>query len=78
MASDAVLRSMARRTSSIGLVEGEGEFDRELSARGEQSSSSIELSSSDDESAFSHPAFACSNNSLVSVTVDTLTHSRPP
>lgn len=29
MASDAVLRSMAKRTSSIGLVEGEGEFDRE-------------------------------------------------
>lgn len=42
------------------------------------SSSPLEPFSSDDESAFSQPAFACSNRSRVSVTVETLTHSSPP
>lgn len=92
---------MARRRSSIGWVEGDGDDTRvEPSGRegvegdeddagegpilGEPKvtpsslSPSVESWSSDDESAFSQPALACSNRRRVSVTVDTFTHSSPP
>lgn len=83
VARDAVWRSVARRSSSIGLSDGDGEDEGGELAGGESlvapsSSLLLEPLSSDDESAFSQPAFACSNRSLVSVTVETLTHSSPP
>lgn len=72
---------MARRRISIGSVEGDGEDEAMALGKlvsSSPSSSARDSSSSDEESAISQPAFACSNKRRVSVTVDTLTHSSPP